>query len=73
MNNKCNTCAKFLTCNRKACNKVTFVQAKILEKPKKIETTKSTIVDFRISTEELGKKLQKFTDELIKAAKGEKI
>lgn len=35
MNNKCNTCAKFLTCNRKECKKVTFVQAKILDKPKK--------------------------------------
>lgn len=34
MDNKCNTCAKFLTCNRKKCKKVTFVEAGILEKPK---------------------------------------
>lgn len=35
MNNKCNTCAKQFTCSRKECKKVTFVQAKILEKPRK--------------------------------------
>ena len=34
MNNKCNTCAKFLTCSRKECKKVSFVEAGILEKPK---------------------------------------
>lgn len=38
MNNKCNTCAKQFTCNRKECKKVTFVQAKILDKPKKRKT-----------------------------------
>lgn len=36
MNNKCNLCAKFLTCNRQKCKKITFVEAKILEKPKTI-------------------------------------
>lgn len=25
--NKCNNCAKFLTCDRKECNQVTFLQA----------------------------------------------
>lgn len=35
MNNKCNNCAKFLTCNRKKCEKVSFVEAQILDKPKK--------------------------------------
>lgn len=72
MNNKCNICAKFLTCNREECNKVTFVQAKILEKPKNIEAIRGTIADFRISTEELGKILQRFADEFMKTAKGEK-
>lgn len=72
MNNKCNTCAKFLTCNRKECKKITFVQAKILDKPKNIETTKSTSVDFGISTEEFRKRLQRFADEFMKTAKGEK-
>ena len=72
MNNKCNTCAKFLTCNRKDCKRITFVQAKILDKPKNIETTKSTIIDFRISTEEFGKKLQRFAEEFMKTAQGEK-
>lgn len=37
MNEKCNTCAKFLTCNKKDCNKITFVKAGILEKPKTIQ------------------------------------
>lgn len=32
--NKCNNCAKFLTCDRKECNQVTFIQAGILDKPK---------------------------------------
>lgn len=34
MNNKCNTCAKFLTCKKEKCNKITFVQANIIDKPK---------------------------------------
>ena len=25
--NKCNNCAKFLTCDRRQCNRVTFLQA----------------------------------------------
>lgn len=37
MNNKCNTCAKFSTCNRQKCNKVTFVEAGIIDKPKNIK------------------------------------
>lgn len=40
MNNKCNTCAKFLTCNKKECKRITFVQAEILEKPKQINPQK---------------------------------
>lgn len=35
MNNKCNNCAKFLTCDRKECKKVTFIEAGILDKPKR--------------------------------------
>jgi len=34
MNNKCNNCAKFLTCNRKECKKITFIEAEIIDKPK---------------------------------------
>lgn len=30
--NKCNNCAKFLTCNRKECDQVTFLQAGQLER-----------------------------------------
>lgn len=30
--NKCNNCAKFLTCDRKQCNQVTFLQAGQLER-----------------------------------------
>lgn len=34
MNNKCNNCAKFLTCNQKECKKISFIQAGILDRPK---------------------------------------
>lgn len=44
MNNKCNLCAKFLTCNRKDCNKITFVEAGILDKPKTIKKNADEIV-----------------------------
>ena len=37
MNNKCNNCAKFLTCNRKKCEKISFVEAGMIEKPKRSE------------------------------------
>ena len=30
--NKCNNCAKFLTCDRRKCDQVTFLQANQLEK-----------------------------------------
>ena len=33
MNNKCNNCAKFLTCDRKDCKRISFVEAEILDKP----------------------------------------
>lgn len=29
---KCNTCTKFLTCDRKECKKVTFYSANIIDK-----------------------------------------
>lgn len=32
--NKCNSCSKFLTCDRRKCEKISFVEAKILEKAK---------------------------------------
>ena len=30
--NKCNNCAKFLTCDRRKCNQITFLQAGQLER-----------------------------------------
>lgn len=44
MNNKCNLCARFLTCNGKNCNKITFVEAGILDKPKMIKKNTDEIV-----------------------------
>ncbi len=44
MNNKCNTCAKQFTCSRKECKKVTFVQAGILDKPKRINLKKTDLI-----------------------------
>lgn len=46
MNNKCNNCAKFLTCNRNECKKISFVEAGILNKPKLIKTEKEGIARF---------------------------
>lgn len=37
MNNKCNNCAKFLTCDKMQCKKITFIEAGILDKPKIIQ------------------------------------
>lgn len=37
MDNKCNNCAKFLTCNRQDCKKITFVEAGILDRPIRID------------------------------------
>lgn len=37
MNNKRNICAKFLTCNRKDCEKISFVEADLTDKPKKVK------------------------------------
>ena len=34
MNNKCNICAKFLTCDRKQCNRITFREAGLIDKLK---------------------------------------
>ena len=45
MNNQCNNCAKFLTCNRKKCNKVTFVEAGILDKPKTIKNDNEIVLE----------------------------
>lgn len=42
MNNKCNNCAKFLTCNRKECKKITFVEAGILDRPQVINAKSKT-------------------------------
>lgn len=49
MNNKCNNCAKFLTCDRRKCEKITFVEAGILERAKvKQESLNSTREAVRI-------------------------
>ncbi len=49
--NKCNNCAKFLTCDRKKCNQITFLQVGQLERlkvnPKYLEM---------VAKETLGKK-----------------
>lgn len=61
MNNKCNNCAKFLTCSRKQCRKISFVEADILEKPRKIKrnNTIEAWANFGISMQEAEKQLQK--------------
>lgn len=60
MNNKCNNCAKFLTCNRKSCNKITFVEAGILEKPQILENKNinNAFEDFGIKCIEAAQNLQ---------------
>lgn len=57
--NKCNNCAKFLTCDGRKCNQVTFLQAGQLER---LETNlKYLRIDFNTIT------LQKSLEELRKA------
>ena len=57
--NKCNNCAKFLTCDRRKCDKVTFLQAGQLER---LETNlKYLRIDFNTIT------LQKSLEEIRKA------
>ena len=43
--NKCNNCAKFLTCNRKECDQVTFLQAGQIDKiePELLEKSANTL------------------------------
>lgn len=58
MNNKCNNCAKFLTCNKKQCKRISFVEAEILDKPKiKVEYDKK-LDEFYYTTQEAAKQLQ---------------
>lgn len=61
MNNKCNICAKFLTCNRKDCKKISFVEAEILDRPRKIKRNYEirAWADFCMSSKEAGELLQK--------------
>lgn len=40
MEKKCNNCAKFLTCSKKECNKITYIEAGILDKPEIKERNK---------------------------------
>ncbi len=53
MNNKCNNCAKFLTCDRKKCKKITFVKAGIIDKPKIVKRDGNGFIDFMISMQEM--------------------
>lgn len=61
MNNKCNNCAKFLTCNRKECKKISFVEAKVLDRPRKIKRNDAieAWANLTISMQEAGEQLQK--------------
>lgn len=61
MNNKCNICAKFLTCNRKDCKKISFVEAEILDRPRKIKRNNAIEAWANLSTsmQEAGELLQK--------------
>lgn len=62
--NKCNNCAKFLTCDRRKCEQVTFLQAGQLERveanPKYLEidfnaiTLQKSIEEFRKAICEFG-------------------
>lgn len=62
MNNKCNNCAKFLTCNRKECKKITFVEAGILDKPKNIKrSSKSFEITMQEAEENLRKAMQRLS------------
>lgn len=74
MNNKCNNCAKFLTCNKEKCKKIPFVEAGILDKPK---TIKEKPESFGIPTEEaernLANTVQKLKSEITKNRTQEKI
>lgn len=58
--NKCNNCAKFLTCDRRQCDQVTFLQAGQLER---LETNlKYLRIDFNTIT--LQKKVWKNLEKL---------
>lgn len=59
MNNKCNNCAKFLTCDRRTCEKITFVEAGIIDKPKIAKKNHNGFIDFGISTQEAVENLRK--------------
>lgn len=55
MNNKCNNCAKLLTCNKKECNKITFVEAGILDKPQIVKSDDEILAKI---TKKLGDTMQ---------------
>lgn len=54
MNNKCNNCGKFLTCDKKECKKITFVEAEIIEKPKRRRRKQMNNIDL----EEIAKRFK---------------
>lgn len=71
--NKCNNCAKFLTCDRRKCEQVTFLQAGQLERletnPKYLEidintfTLQNSIEKFRKSLCEFGMIIKELSEE----------
>ena len=52
--NKCNNCAKFLTCDRKECYQVTFLQAGQLER------IKYSLNFFKINPNSLAESMEQF-------------
>lgn len=46
--NKCNNCTKFLTCDRKQCNQVTFLQSGQLERVEVKQLKVDREYDFRL-------------------------
>lgn len=56
--NKCNNCAKFLTCDRRQCNQVTFLQAGQLERIKYSRNF------FKINPNSLAESMEKFRKSL---------
>ncbi len=67
--NKCNNCAKFLTCDRRKCDQVTFLQAGQIDKiePELLETLANTLeedIDYiRYSICQFGMNLKKSIEE----------
>lgn len=64
MNNKCRNCAKFITCDRRSCKKITFVEAGIINRPQLIKSKEES---FGITMQECLYLVQKASEEIGKA------